>query len=166
MSFPVAVFLPGGQLVVLRAATRGDVRALVELFTDDELGAERDGIEDGQDSLPYERAFAAIDRDPAHVLLVAEADRSAVVGTLQLSFLPGLARRGSWRAQIESVRVAANLRGRGLGSVMVRWAIEEATARGCSLVQLTTDKRRDDAHRFYQRLGFDATHEGMKLQLL
>ena len=111
------------------------------------------------------RAFEAIDRDPAHVLLVAEVDRSAVVGTLQLSFLPGLTRHGSWRAQIEAARVAADLRAQGLGSLMVRWAVEEAAARGCALVQLTTDKRRDDAHRFYERLGFEATHEGMKLHL-
>jgi GNAT superfamily N-acetyltransferase len=165
MGLPVTASLPAGRRVVLRAAAHGDVPALVQLFTEDELGSGRDGLTDAADLLAYERAFEAIDRDPAHVLLVAEGDRSAVIGTLQLSLLPGLARHGSWRGQIEAVRVAAALRGQGLGSLMIHWAVGEATDRGCALVQLTTDKRRTDAHRFYERLGFRATHEGMKLHL-
>lgn len=101
---------------------------------------------------------------PQHLLIAAHTTVD-LVGTLQLSFLPGLARRGSWRAQIEAVRVAAPLRGSGLGTAMVGWSIEAARQHGCSLVQLTTDKRRFDAHRFYERLGFAASHEGMKLTL-
>jgi GNAT superfamily N-acetyltransferase len=94
--------------------------------------------------------------------LVAEAD-GAVVATMQLSYLPGLARRGAVRAQIEAVRVHQDYRGRGLGEAMFRWAIAEARGRGCALVQLTTDKSRGAAHRFYERLGFVSSHEGMKL---
>ncbi|HKD89893.1 MAG TPA: GNAT family N-acetyltransferase, partial [Streptosporangiaceae bacterium] len=106
----------------------------------------------------------AIDADPAHTLVVAE-QAGEIVGTMQLSFLPGLARRGALRAQIEAVRVAESNQGSGLGSAMIGWAIDEARRRGCALVQLTTDKSRRDAHRFYQRLGFVASHEGMKLAL-
>ena len=146
--------------VVLRRATAADLPALVRLLADDQLGTARDG----GDLTPYRRAFAAIDTDPAQLLVVAEAD-GAVVGTLQLTIIPGLARRGALRAQVEAVRVGADRRGRGLGGAMMAWVIEEARRRGCALVQLTTDKRRTDAHRFYERLGFAASHEGMKLLL-
>ena len=150
--------------VVLRPARREDVPALVVLLAADQLGATRDGVRDQADLDAYERAFQAIDADPAHMLIVA--DRAGeVVGTMQLSFLPGLARRGALRAQIEAVRVAASTRGSGLGAAMLQWAIDEARRRDCALVQLTTDKARTDAHRFYQRLGFVASHEGMKLKL-
>ena len=98
------------------------------------------------------------------MLVVAEAEHD-VVATMQLSFLPGLARRGALRAQLEAVRVHDAYRGRGLGAAMVAWAIDEARQRGCALVQLTTDKSRTSAHRFYQRLGFVASHEGMKIAL-
>ena len=165
MNLPATTTLPGGQHIVLRPASRGDLQALVALLADDELGSRRDGIRDPADLLAYVRAFEAIDRDKAQVLLVAEDDDGGVVGTLQLSVLPGLTRRGSWRAHIEAVRVAATLRSQGLGSVMIRWAVDEATERGCVLVQLTTDKQRADAHRFYEGLGFRATHVGMKLVL-
>jgi GNAT superfamily N-acetyltransferase len=150
--------------VTLRPARRNDVPALVALIAADQLGATRDGVRDDADLAAYLAAFDAIDSDPAHVLAVAEA-AGQIVGTLQLSFLPGLARRGALRAQIEAVRVAAGSRGSGLGAAMMAWAIDEARRRGCVLVQLTTDKSRSDAHRFYQRLGFVASHEGMKLAL-
>jgi len=150
--------------VILRRAQQCDVPAMVALIAADQLGATRDGVRDPADLAAYERAFGAIDEDPAHVLVVAES-AGQIVGTLQLSFLPGLARRGALRAQIEAVRVAASQRGSGLGAAMMGWAIEEASQRGCALVQLTTDKSRTDAHRFYQRLGFVASHEGMKLAL-
>jgi GNAT superfamily N-acetyltransferase len=150
--------------VTLRPARRDDVPALVALIAADQLGATRDGVRDDADLAAYLAAFDAIDADPAHVLAVAEA-AGQIVGTLQLSFLPGLARRGALRAQIEAVRVAAGSRGSGLGAAMMAWAIDEARRRGCVLVQLTTDKSRSDAHRFYQRLGFVASHEGMKLAL-
>jgi ribosomal protein S18 acetylase RimI-like enzyme len=108
--------------------------------------------------------LAAIDADPAPPLLVAVRD-GAVVGPLQLRVIPGRARRGARRGQLEAVRVAEGQRGHGLGEAMVRWAVEESRRRGCALVQLTTDKSRTEAHRFYERLGFERTHEGMKLRL-
>ena len=148
--------------VELRRATAADLPALVALLADDPLGAARETV-DG-DLAPYRGAFDLLDADPAHVL-VAAVDGDVLVGTLQLTFLPGLARRGALRAQIEAVRVAAGARGRGLGAAMIGWAVGEARRRGCGLVQLTTDKSRADAHRFYAGLGFIASHEGMKLQL-
>ncbi len=137
---------------------------IVGLLADDVLGAARDGSGDAGELAPYRRAFEAINADPAHLLLVAEADGD-ILATMQLSFLPGLSRRGALRAQIEAVRVHAEHRGSGLGREMVTWAIDEARRRGCALVQLTSDKRRPEAHRFYSRMGFVASHEGFKLDL-
>ena len=153
-----------GTAVALRRAIRPDLPALVALLAADDLGATRDGIRGQADRDAYERAFQAIDQDPAQLLLVAEVD-GRVAGTLQLSFIPGLSRRGALRAQIESVRVAPTMRGRGLGEALFTWSIAEARRRGCALVQLSTDKTRTDAHRFYDRLGFTASHEGLKLDL-
>ncbi|MBA3781124.1 MAG: GNAT family N-acetyltransferase [Nocardioides sp.] len=147
--------------IELRAATSDDVPAVVALLADDQLGRTRD---DESDLLPYQRAYDAIAADPAHLLLVA-VDGDRVVGTLQLSFIPGLARRGALRAQIEAVRVHRDFRSQGLGAAVIEWSIQAARQRGCALVQLTTDKSRTDAHRFYERLGFRASHEGFKLQL-
>lgn len=146
---------------VFRPARRDDLPAVLALLVDDQLGADRDSAE--PDSA-YLAAFEAIDADPAHLLLVAE-EAGEVVGTLQLSVLPGLARHGALRGQIEAVRVAADRRGSGLGGELLRVAIEEARTRGCALVQLTTDLRRERAHRFYERLGFRHSHAGMKLML-
>ncbi|HEX3812354.1 MAG TPA: GNAT family N-acetyltransferase [Mycobacteriales bacterium] len=146
-------------MTVFRPARKDDLPALLALLVDDQLGAERDSTE--PDSA-YLSAFEAIDADPAHLLLVADED-GEVVGTLQLSVLPGLARHGALRGQIEAVRVAAGRRGSGLGGELMRVAIEEARARGCALVQLTTDLRRERARRFYERLGFRHSHAGMKL---
>lgn len=146
----------------LRRAAAEDVPALVALIAADQIGATRDSA---ADLTPYLRAFQAIDADPAQFLAVVTTVDGAVVGTMQLSFIPGLARRGALRAQIEAVRVDGSQRGNGLGREMFAWAIAEARRRGCALVQLTTDKRRGDAHRFYGRLGFEATHEGFKLSL-
>jgi len=154
----------GEDSVVLRRAQRDDVAAIVGLIAADQLGATRDGVDSPADLDAYTAAFEAIDADPAHLLVVADR-AGAVVGTMQLSFLPGLARRGALRAQIEAVRVAESQRGSGLGAAILTWAIDEARRRGCALVQLTTDKTRTDAHRFYQRLGFVSSHEGMKLAL-
>jgi GNAT superfamily N-acetyltransferase len=157
----------GGSTVVLRRADAGDVPAIVDLLAADQLGATRDGVHTAGDLAAYQRAFRAIDADPAQLLVVAVAqDGPQLVATLQLSFIPGLARRGALRAQIEAVRVHESYRSRGLGAAMMNWAIDEARRRGCGLVQLTTDKSRPGAHRFYQRLGFVASHEGMKLRLL
>jgi GNAT superfamily N-acetyltransferase len=157
------VDLRGGP-VLLRRASAADVAAIVALLAADQLGATRDGVRNADDLAAYTAAFRAVDADQAHILMVAES-AGQIVGTMQLSFLPGLARRGALRAQVEAVRVAEVTRGCGLGAAMLDWAIAEARRRGCALVQLTTDKSRTDAHRFYQRLGFVASHEGMKLAL-
>jgi GNAT superfamily N-acetyltransferase len=154
----------GGSTVVLRRAAAEDVPAIVDLLAADQLGATRDGVNTAEDRAAYQQAFRAIDADPAHVLVVAQAGQQ-LVGTFQLSFIPGLARRGALRAQVEAVRVHKSYRDRGLGAAMMGWAIEEARRHGCALVQLTTDKARPDAHRFYERLGFVASHQGMKLSL-
>jgi GNAT superfamily N-acetyltransferase len=154
----------GGARVTLRRAEAGDVPGIVGLLAADQLGATRDGVGRAEDLAAYQAAFAAIDRDPAHLLIVAQSGPD-LVATMQLSFLPGLARRGALRAQIEAVRVHEAYRDRGLGAALFTWAIDEARRRHCALVQLTTDKSRTSAHRFYERLGFAATHEGMKLVL-
>lgn len=148
-------------MFTLRRARKADLPRILALLVDDQLGATRENLDD---PAPYERAFDAIDGDPSHLLVVGELGGD-VVATFQLSYLPGLSRQGSWRAQIEAVRVSGALRGQGVGALMIEWAIEEARERGCSLVQLTTDKSRSSAHRFYERLGFVASHEGMKLKL-
>jgi ribosomal protein S18 acetylase RimI-like enzyme len=135
--------------------------SIITLLADDAIGATR---ESPTNRTPYEEAFKAIGSDPNQVLAVGEAD-GEVVATLQLTFIPGMSRNGMWRAQIESVRVASSRRGDGFGEAMVQWAIESARARNCGLVQLTTDARRDAAHRFYERLGFVASHIGFKLDL-
>ncbi|MCW2683878.1 MAG: family N-acetyltransferase [Blastococcus sp.] len=154
-----------GSTLELRRATADDLAGLVALLAQDVLGATREALnQTGEELAAYRRAFDRIDADPAHLLVVARAGRE-VAGTLQLSVLPGLSRRGALRGQIETVHVRSELRGRGLGAAMIGWAIEEARRRGCGLVQLTSDKVRADAHRFYGRLGFIASHEGFKLQL-
>ncbi len=147
----------------IRGAKREDVAAIVALLAADSLGAQREVPSDPLQPA-YLAAFDAIAADPNNGLWVAVAD-GVVIGCYQLTFLPGLSRLGSWRAQIEGVRVAASARGNGIGELMVRHAIALAQERGCKLMQFTTDKRRTDAHRFYERLGFGATHEGMKLAL-
>lgn len=155
--------LPGAEHLSVRRAEAADLPALVALLADDRLGAARESTGEGSASA-YAHAFALVDADPAH-LLVAVQDGAEVVGTLQLSFLPGLSRRGELRAQIEGVRVRADRRGAGAGEALVAWALAEARRRGCGLVQLTTDRSRHDAHRFYERLGFVASHVGYKLAL-
>jgi GNAT superfamily N-acetyltransferase len=157
----LAQITAGGATYDVRRAARPDVPAILRLIAADQLGATRDG----GDLSPYERAFAAIDADPAQLLVVVADERRDVVGTLQLTVIPGLARRGALRAQIEAVRVREDLRGRGLGHALMAWAIDESRRRGCAVVQLTSDKRRRRAHRLYDRLGFTASHEGFKLRL-
>ena len=152
--------LPGTGIAV-RAATAGDLPAVVALLADDPLGQ---GREQPGDLRPYRLAFEQIATDPAHLLVVA-ADGGEVVATLQLSFVPGLSRGGALRGQLEGVRVRAERRGTGLGSGLVRWAITEFRRRGCALVQLTTDRSRTEAHRFYPELGFSHSHAGYKLPL-
>jgi GNAT superfamily N-acetyltransferase len=144
-----------------RTAVRADLPAMIGLLADDVLGQARDFTVVDE---AYERAFAAIDSDPRNFLIVADDD-GEVVACLQLTYIPGLGRHGAERCQIESVRVRSDRRGAGIGRELTKWAIEQAKIRGCTLVQLTSDKRRSDAHRFYGRLGFVASHEGMKLAL-
>ena len=112
----------------------------------------------------YTSAFTAIEQDPNQFFAVVERD-AHLVGCLQLSFIPGLSRLGQWRGQIESVRIASSSRGQGLGRTMFEWAIEQCRSQGCEMVQLTTDRARPDARRFYESLGFVASHDGMKLSL-
>ncbi len=145
----------------IRRARRDDIGAIVRMLADDQLGATRDNPEDLD---PYLRAFEQIDADPNQLLVVVTSDDEPV-GTLQLTIIPGLARRGALRGQIEAVRIHADHRGSGLGAELMRWAIEESRRRGCALVQLTSDVSRTDAHRFYERLGFLPTHTGFKLKL-
>ncbi|MFD6752071.1 GNAT family N-acetyltransferase [Micromonospora gifhornensis] len=147
--------------VIFRAAIRADLPAVLDLLADDMLGRTRDV---GEVDATYEKAFADITADPRNHLVVAEAG-GEVVGCMQLTYIPGLGRHGTERQLIESVRVRSDRRGQGLGRLMMTWAIDQARQRGCGLVQLTTDKSRHDAHRFYLGLGFVASHEGMKLSL-
>ena len=147
--------------VLIRRATASDVAAIVAMIADDQLGATRESLDD---LTPYLAAFDQIDADPNQLLMVADRN-DEVIGTLQLTIIPGLSRRGSTRGLIEAVRVAAPARGSGLGTTLIRWAVEESRTRGCTLVQLTSDKTRTDAHRFYTNLGFTNSHEGFKLKL-
>jgi GNAT superfamily N-acetyltransferase len=149
--------------IAFRRARAGDVPVIVAMLADDAIGS---GREDGGAALNgrYADAFAAIDKDANQYLAVAE-QAGHIVGCLQLTFIPGLSRLGMWRGQIEAVRIASGHRGDGLGERMLAWAFATCRERGCGLVQLTTDKRRPDAMRFYEKLGFQPTHEGMKREL-
>ncbi|MFI5713511.1 GNAT family N-acetyltransferase [Kribbella sp. NPDC051620] len=147
--------------VVIRRATASDVPGIVAMLVDDEIGA---GRESADDLTPYQAAFTAIDADPNQLLVVADRN-GELIGTLQLTIIPGLSRQGATRGQVEGVRVASSARGTGLGTTLMQWSIEEARTQGCTILQLTSDKARTDAHRFYQNLGFTQTHEGFKLQL-
>ncbi|MCE7007801.1 GNAT family N-acetyltransferase [Kibdelosporangium philippinense] len=144
----------------IRRAEAADVPAIVAMIANDQLGASRESPGDPR----YLAAFDEISADPNQYLAVVVLD-GVVAGTLQLTFTPGLSRLGMKRATIEAVRVHADHRGSGLGQRFIEWAISEARARGCGLVQLTTDASRVDAHRFYERLGFEPSHVGMKLKL-
>src|SRR5215208_6947684 len=147
--------------ILFRPATRSDLPAIVRMLADDELGSQRERVED---PLPtsYYSAFEQIESDPNHELIVAELN-GEVIGTLHLMFLPSVSFQGGLRAQIESVRVDKRFQSQGIGSEMMKWAMDRARQRGAHAVQLTTHKSRLDAHRFYERLGFKGSHLGMKL---
>lgn len=145
----------------IRRATVEDLPAIVAMLADDPLGATR---ESPDDLTPYELAFEHIDRDPNQHLMVAER-AGRTVGTLQLTVVPGLSRKGSTRTVIEAVRIHADERGSGLGTLFIEWAVERSRDLGADLVQLTSDATRTDAHRFYERLGFVPSHIGFKLAL-
>jgi GNAT superfamily N-acetyltransferase len=145
----------------IRPAEAGDVPAIVAMLADDPLGAQR---ESPDDLAPYLAALERLAADANQQLVVAVRD-GRVVGTLQLTIIPGLSRRGATRSIIEGVRVHADERGSGLGTQLIEWAVDESRRQECQLVQLTSDQARTDAHRFYERLGFTASHLGFKLPL-
>ncbi|MFF4925872.1 GNAT family N-acetyltransferase [Kitasatospora sp. NPDC001261] len=148
-------------VLTIRRATADDLPAIVAMLADDPLGATR---ESPDDLTPYRTAFTSIDGDPHQHLMVA--DRAGrTVGTLQLTVVPGLSRAGATRTIIEGVRIHADERGSGLGTELIRWAVDRSRELGADLVQLTSDATRTDAHRFYERLGFVASHVGFKLKL-
>jgi ribosomal protein S18 acetylase RimI-like enzyme len=152
-----------GLQVTIRPAKRDDVGAIVGMLADDPLGSARERIEQ---PLPesYFKAFEALDRDVNIELVVAQDGEGAVVGCLQLCILPGLSSQGASRGLIEDVRVASHCRGRGIGEEMVQWAVGQARAKGCKLVELLTHHTRVDAQRFYERLGFARSHVGMTMR--
>ncbi|MBQ0997942.1 MULTISPECIES: GNAT family N-acetyltransferase [Streptomyces] len=145
----------------IRPAVAEDVPAIVGMLADDPLGAQR---ESPDDLTPYLAALERLQGDP-HQHVVVAVREGRVVGTLQLTIVPGLSRRGATRSIIEGVRIHADERGSGLGTRLIEWAVDESRRQECHLVQLTSDKTRTDAHRFYERLGFTASHTGFKLQL-
>ncbi|MEU5554510.1 GNAT family N-acetyltransferase [Streptomyces globisporus] len=145
----------------IRPATPDDLPAVVAMLADDPLGAQR---ESPDDLTPYQEALQRLADDPnQHVVVAVRQNR--VVGTLQLTIIPGLSRRGSTRSIIEGVRIHGDERGSGLGTQLIQWAVDESRRQNCQLVQLTSDATREDAHRFYERLGFTASHVGFKLAL-
>ncbi|MFJ7753654.1 N-acetyltransferase family protein [Peribacillus muralis] len=150
-------------MVTFRNAVATDLSEIVQMLADDVLGQERERYEN---PLPksYFDAFESIDADRNNELIVACLD-GQIVGVQQITFTPYLTHQGGWRATIEGVRTAASKRGKGIGSKLIQYAIERAKARGCHIIQLTTDKKRAESLRFYERLGFEATHEGLKMKL-
>ncbi|GAA2486841.1 GNAT family N-acetyltransferase [Streptomyces gobitricini] len=145
----------------IRPAAPADIPAIVAMLADDPLGAQR---ESPDDLAPYTAAFERLVGDPhQHLVVAVRAER--VVGTLQLTIIPGLSRRGATRSIVEGVRVRADERGSGLGTWLIEWAIAESRRQRCQMVQLTSDATRTDAHRFYERLGFEASHVGFKMSL-
>jgi len=149
--------------ISFRMATEEDLVEIVVMLADDVLGSQR---ERNENPLPesYIKAFHAITADPYNELIVA-CHGKKVVGVQQLTITPYITHQGGWRATIEGVRTAASVRGMGVGTKLINWAIQRAKEHGCHVIQLTTDKTRPDALRFYKRLGFKATHEGLKLKL-
>ncbi|EIG59154.1 MULTISPECIES: GNAT family N-acetyltransferase [unclassified Bradyrhizobium] len=150
------------ESVSIRPARREDVAAIVAMLADDHLGSARERVEDPLPASYYE-AFARVERDQNIQLVVAESE-GRVVGCLQLAILPGLSSQGGLRGLLEDVRVASDWRSRGIGEQLVQWAVTEAKARGCNLVELLTHQTRTDAQRFYKRLGFTASHVGMTVR--
>ncbi|MFT5193743.1 MAG: GNAT superfamily N-acetyltransferase [Cellvibrionaceae bacterium] len=151
--------------LIFREAMAADLPHLINMLASDSLGKQRE-IDSGSDQIDpaYLIAFEEINKDPNNKLVVVECDQK-LAGILQITFIPYLTYVGSWRCLIEGVRVHEDFRGQGLGTRFFKWAIEQAREKDCKIVQLTSDKRRTDAIRFYEKLGFEATHEGFKLHL-
>lgn len=148
--------------MIFRKATQNDVSTLVEMIADDELGKTRENF---QIPLPseYLKAFKRINSDENQELIIVENEDAEVIGTLQLTFIQYLTYQGGIRAQIEAVRIRKDKRGLGIGKEMFKWAISRAQERNAHLLQLTTDKKRPEAIKFYEDLGFKLSHEGMKM---
>lgn len=146
----------------LREARRDDVPRIIEMLADDEIARGREDL--SGDMAAYHAAFDTIAEDPNNTLYVWDHEGTAM-GCLQLTFIPGMSYHGSWIAKVEGVRVDRSLRGLGIGEQMIDAIVAKSRARGCKQLQLTTNKQRIDAQRFYSRLGFEASHEGMKLEL-
>lgn len=151
------------RMLAFRGALPSDLPFIIGLATVEAVVAAGDDPADAMHD-DYLRALAVIEADPNQEVIIAERDGEPV-GTIQLTFVPGLMRRGAWRGLVEAVFVRADARGLGVGSEMMRWTIERCRERGCSMVQLTSNKKRVDAHRFYERLGFQKSHEGFKYYL-
>jgi len=149
--------------MIFRDAILADLPTIVAMLAEEQIGGRADDPSEPLDPT-YLAAFAAIDRDPNQRLIVAELD-GAIVGTMQLSWLPGLLNHGAWRGQIEAVRIASDRRSLGLGAAMIGWAVERFRERGCFMAQLTSNNERVAAHRFYERLGWKKSHAGFKLEL-
>lgn len=165
LTLPVSLTVPG-RSVHLRRATADDLHAIVRLLADDPVSAGRGDVADPDDVELYGAALDAIVRDPGNELLVAVDRDGSVVATLQLTIIPGMARRGSARLLVEAVRVASTERSSGIGTGLMRWVVEQAAVElGASLVQLTSDAARTDAHRFYRRLGFVDSHVGFEYRV-
>ncbi|WP_326816864.1 MULTISPECIES: GNAT family N-acetyltransferase [unclassified Streptomyces] len=147
--------------MILRTATHADLPAVLALLADENRVVDPASVVVDE---AYEKAFADIESDPRNEMLVL-VDGDTVLGCLQATYIPGLGKRGEERALIEAVRIRADRRGDGLGRELMKQAVDRARLRGCALVQLTSNKRRADAHRFYESLGFDRSHEGFKLAL-
>ncbi len=162
---PLAILTVGDADLTLRRAEVGDLPAVVELLESDPVARARGDFAHPVDVSVYRRAFDVIDADPAQLLVVADLPDVPVVATMQLTWIPGLARAGSTRLQVEAVRVDTSRRSRGIGAALLGWACAEGERRGATLVQLTSDRTRDRAHAFYERLGFVASHVGFKRRL-
>lgn len=152
------------QAIRIRHARREDVAAIVALLADDHLGAAREVVSDPP-APAYQAAFETLAADPRNLLAAAEDASGRIVGTLQLTFIPGLSSQGAELALLQAVRIAADLRGRGLGGRLVTWAMDEARRRGCQAMELLSHNSRTDAQRFYERLGFVQSHVGMRRAL-
>jgi GNAT superfamily N-acetyltransferase len=161
----LATLAVDGVGLTVRRARPADVPAVVALLESDPVARARGDYADPVDPSVYQRAFDRIDADPAQLLVVADLPDVPVVATMQLTWIPGLARGGTTRLQVEAVRVDEAHRSRGIGGALVRWACEEGERQGASLVQLTSDRTREQAHAFYSRLGFVASHVGFKRRL-
>lgn len=165
LTLPVSLSARSGPFV-LRSASEDDLTALMALLADDPISAARGDRADDSDRAVYADALRAVQAEQSNIILVAEAPTGEIIGTLQLTRIPGLARRGATRLLVEAVRVSSAQRSTGIGAALMGWVAESAASElGTTLIQLTSDAQRVDAHRFYERLGYTGSHLGFKLDL-